>query len=169
MKKILAVLLAVVLTLGISLPAFADDADMIIDGRGSAENIGTFSIDYAGGEFTVDFAIDPESDWELVETHVYIGDEPPAKHSPGQFPYTAGTIEYAAAAGATVYVAAHAEVQRYVETIDIIVDGVIVDTEDVYEYESVWVQNGNDTAIGKGKNWATYFVYTIPEPGGSEE
>ena len=26
-------------------------------------------------------------DWYLTETHVYFGDVPPAKHSPGQFPY----------------------------------------------------------------------------------
>ena len=152
MKKMLSILLAAIMTLCIAAPALAADvtADLIVDGRDTAEDIGDLDIDYMGDGFIVEFSI--ESPWEIVETHVYIGEEPPAKSSPGKFPYEAGYIAFEDT-GMPVYIAAHAEVRMEIED----EEGNII-----YLYETVWAQARDDMAnspIGKGANWATYFQF----------
>ena len=96
-----------------------------------------------------------DAPWEIVKTHVYIGNVAPDKSAPGRFPYEAGEIEFTPSGG-SVYIAAHAEIR---------IDTGQVDEFDnrIYVYESVWAQTGTDFAIGKGANWATYFEYEIPE------
>jgi hypothetical protein len=64
------------------------------------------------------------SDWEMLETHLYVGTSPPAKNSPGKFDfkdenlggvnivtYTIDYVDIGATEGDIVYVAAHAVVR----------------------------------------------------------
>jgi len=160
MKKVLAILFVAVMVgvmaVGFSAPALADTtANLITDGRDNPTDIGDLSVTYVPGTFTVTYTIDPLTDWEIVETHVYIGNGAPAKSSPGKFLYVAGDINFTPS-GSTVCIAAHAEVRMII--------GFDIDQNPIYAYESVWAQTGSDTPIGKGANWATYFVFTLPLP-----
>ena len=153
MKKILVLIVAALMALGFSLPALANGpiatANLITDGGDNPTDIGDLTVTYASGVFTVAYSID--SPWEIVETHVYIGSTAPAKSAPGRFPYVAGDIPFAGTG--TVYMAAHAEVRRQT--------GVDEFLNPIYMYETVWAQTGVDHPIGKGKNWATYFEFTL--------
>lgn len=169
MKKILALLIIPVLLAVLVTPALAQESaifttDLIADGRGEAPVVGTFSIDADG---TITFQIDEAStQWRLEETHLYVGDEPPASSAPGRFPYKhedlggVASDAYAADLAAadvdgdgTVYVAAHAGLTMQV--------GEDPETgEPIYAEETAWAQG--DQAIGKGKNWATCFSVTLP-------
>lgn len=155
MKKVLAILLVVVvMALGFAAPALAADltANLITDGGDNPTDIGNLTVTYASGNFTVEYSI--ESPWQIVETHVYIGSQPPAKSSPGRFPYVAGDIKFDVTGLTKVYIAAHAEVMRDTGTKDIL-------GNPIYEYETVWAQTGADVRIGKGANWATYFEFPL--------
>lgn len=163
MKKFLSVLLALVMAITFSVPIFADSANLIVDGGETAADIGDFEYSWNPGTFTVNYTVD--APWEIVETHVYIGMTPPAKSSPGKFPFVAGEIPFDANIGDTVYIAAHAEIRQitgYTPIYDEL--GNQIGEEPIYEYESVWAQTGSDTLIGKGANWATYFQYSLPSP-----
>jgi hypothetical protein len=157
-KKVLAILLVVVvMALGFGAPALAADltANLITDGGDNPTDIGDLSVTYdsVSGNFTAAYNID--SPWEIVETHVYIGSQPPAKSSPGRFPYMAGDIPFDVTGLTKVYIAAHAEVRMDTGLLDDL-------GNPIYAYESVWAQTGTDFAIGKGANWATYFEFTLP-------
>lgn len=169
MKRILSLLVIPVLLMILVTPVLAQEAlpyvtNLIADGRDTASDVGDLAIDIDG---TVSFQIDEAgTGWRLEETHLYVGDEAPAKSSPGRFPYKhedlGGTasdvyvIDLAAAdidGDGIVYVAAHAELIMQI--------GVDPETgEPVYADESTWAEG--DEPIGKGKNWATYFSVTVP-------
>ena len=155
MKKVLAILLVVVvMALGFAAPALAADltANLITDGGDNPTDIGNLTVTYASGNFTVEYSI--ESPWQIVETHVYIGSQPPAKSSPGKFQYVDGVIPFATS-GDTAYIAAHAEVRMDTGEVDEFDNAI-------YAYETVWAQTGTDVRIGKGANWATYFEFPLP-------
>ena len=154
MKKVLAILIVAAMALCFSATALAavPTANLITDGGDNPTDIGNLTVTYASGEFTVEYSID--SPWEIVETHVYIGSQPPAKSSPGRFPYVAGDITFDVTGLTKVYIAAHAEVMRDTGALDDL-------GNPIYEYETVWAQTGADVRIGKGANWATYFEFPL--------
>lgn len=170
MKKLIVLLLVATLAVAMiptvvmaqaSLPFMTD---LIADGRDTALDVGDLDVDTDG---TITFQIDEAStDWRLEETHLYVGDEAPAKSAPGQFLYKheelggaasdVYIVDLAAAdldGDGIVYVAAHARL--------IIQNGVDPDTGDpIYVYETAWAQG--DEPIGKGKNWAMFFSVIVP-------
>ena len=161
MKKVLFPILALVMALGLSLPALAADpvsttvVDLIMDGGDTCTDIGDVTIDYYDdGTFTVIYNITGSGIISLDETHVYLALDPPMKHSPGKFLYMAGEVIDLGVVGVgdIVYIAAHAEVTWDTGEVDI-------DQNPIYESESGWAQSGDDTLIGKKKNWATYFEW----------
>jgi hypothetical protein len=172
-KLILSICLALVLTVS-AVPVFAaapDTARLIADGRGDATDVGALTLDVSTDTITVTFTID-ETATELLldEAHLYVADTPPAKHSPGKFPYKTEDLggvlsvsfnvpvsEADVDSDGIVYVAAHAAL--------IMQDGVDPDTGDpVFVYESSWAQVGeNDLSIGKGSNWATCFEVDLTQ------
>ena len=169
MKKILALLVIPVLLAALVTPVLAQEnalftTDLIADGRGEAPVVGTLTIAADG---TITFQIDEAAtEWRLDETHLYVGDEPPARSAPGRFPYKdeglggvashAYVVDLAAAdldGDGIVYVAAHAALIMQV--------GEDPETgEPIYADETAWAQG--EEAIGKGKNWATFFSVTLP-------
>lgn len=128
--------------------------NLITDGGDNPTDIGNLHVSYNEGSFNIEYSID--SPWEIVETHVYIGNEPPSKSSPGLFPYTEGSIPFTIEEY-PVFIAAHAEVRKQIGVDE-------YTTDPVYTYESVWAQDSlTDEPIGKGANWATYFEYVYYE------
>lgn len=164
-KLILSCCLSVVL-LATAIPALAvspDTARLIADGRETALDVGALTIEINSENITATFAIDEAStEWRLDETHLYVGDGAPVKHSPGKFAckneqlggVSSDSLDILISEADTdgdgiVYIAAHAAL--------VMQNGVDPDTgEPIYIYESAWAQVGeNDLPIGKGKNWAT--------------
>ncbi|GEM_PF-6837218 len=175
MKRILS-LLAIPLTLAlVATPVMAQAAlpyetDLITDGGEERDNVGSLSV---GDDGTIVYAIDEDAtDWRLAKAHLYVGDEPPAKHAPGRFPHHSGDldgvltyefmVELEGDEDGIVYIAAHAELIMEV--------GVDEDGEPIYAYETAWAQaevqdeDSIDEPIGKGRNWATYFTVDASEP-----
>jgi len=122
-------------------------ADLITDGGDNPTDVGDLKVTHDAGVFNVEYILD--APWEIVDTHVYIGTNPPSKSSPGKFPYTTGDIDFGSAP--PVYIAAHATIRMQT--------GVDKHGNPVYSYAGVWAQTGDDTPIGRGANWATYFEY----------
>ena len=125
MKRILALLVTPILIVILVTPVLAQvslpsTTDLIADGRDTALDVGDLTVALDG---TSTFQIDEAStDWRLAETHLYVGDEAPAKSSPGKFPYKneeldgiasdSYVVDLAAAdinGDGIVYIAAHAE------------------------------------------------------------
>ena len=169
MKRLLVLLVIPILMVAMATPVLAQvslpyTTDLIADGRDTALDTGDLIVAVDG---TITFQIDEtNTDWRLEETHLYVGDEAPAKSSPGQFPYKheelgnaasdVYVVDIAAAdtnADGIVFVAAHAQLIMQI--------GIDPDTgEPIFAEESAWAQ-GNEP-IGKGKNWATCFSVTLP-------
>ncbi len=122
-------------------------ADLITDGGDNPTDVGDLKVTHDAGVFNVEYILD--TPWEIVDTHVYIGTNPPSKSSPGKFPYTAGVIDFGSPP--PVYIAAHAKIRMQT--------GVDENGNPVYAYAGVWAQTGEDISIGKGANWATCFEY----------
>jgi hypothetical protein len=170
MKRILVLITLPILMLIMVTPVLAQTpytTDLIADGRDTALDVGTLIVDTNSDNLTVTFQIDEASvDWRLEETHLFVGDEVPAKSAPGKFPYkqeglgsaTSDIYEIDLAAAdqnddGVVYIAAHAALIRQAG-----VDPVTGDP--IFEDETAWAQG--EEPIGKGKNWATYFVVQLP-------
>jgi len=170
-KKVLiplVVALMALLVLGSVLPVSASDPtsvplDLIIDGRETAQDIGDVVVTYDGaGQFNIVYTIiDPN--WALVETHVYLDGAAPTKSAPGSFPYTAAdTILLTPLTGATVCVAAHAELQM----VDADGNPILHPATGLPIEETGWAQstdpNMPNIPIRPGKNWATCIAW-VPD------
>jgi len=170
MKKLIMLLLvatlavAMIPTVVMAQASLPFTTDLIADGRDTALDVGDLTV---GNDGTITFQIDEAStDWRLEETHLYVGDEAPAKSAPGKFPYKheelggvasdAYSVDLAAAdldGDGIVYIAAHAGLIMQI--------GVDPETEEpIYADETAWAEG--DEPIGKGKNWATCFSVTVP-------
>jgi Ca-activated chloride channel family protein len=104
--------------------------------------------------------------WSMTETHLHVATSAnaiPQKNgnpTPGQFAYSNDhnpavtefeyKIPWTWAAGTTLYIAAHAVVQKQV--------GLDTECTPIYQTETAWA-DGDDFP---GKNWATYFEYEDP-------
>ena len=124
--------------------------------------VGYVVITTSATSLTVTFVV-TEDDWELLETHVYVGIVEPEKHSPGKFNSSNG--EGVPVSSGTVYIAAHAELGM----IDPISGEPILDEVTGEQItETSWAQNEDFTddtlfrSTGKGSYWATYFTITAP-------
>jgi hypothetical protein len=171
MKKIIVSICLALTALILASPVLAvtPDTAQLIVGRDGALDVGELTIEISSVNISVTYTIDEAAtDWRLEETHLYIGDEMPDKHSPGKFPYknedlggvasdnhSIALAEADVDGDGIVYVAAQAEL--------IMQDGVDPETgEPIYIYESTWAQVGeNDVNIGKGNNWATCFEVNL--------
>jgi hypothetical protein len=171
MKKLLIPLMAAivvaVMAVGIVLPVSANGStsltlDLIIDGRETAQDVGDVVVTYdRAGQFSVVYTI-TDPNWELVETHVYLDDTAPTKSAPGRFPYSsADMIALIPAAGDSVYIAAHAELQM----VDPDTGEPILDPETGLPIEETgWAQSADPSSnipIPPGKNWATYVEWVL--------
>lgn len=93
MKKVLFPILALVLAIGLALPMAAapvaahtaDDPLTVTLWAGQHNDAGTVSVWNDGDNLYVRY--NTTGDWQLLETHVYVGTADPYGIPPGQFPY----------------------------------------------------------------------------------
>jgi hypothetical protein len=166
MKKILVLMVAALMALGLVLPVSAETAtkDLIADGRGTPQVVGNLTVASNGVNLVITYLVPAVTDgWGMTETHLYVGTGAPSQSAPGKFPYkkealadpttdtyTIAYSEIGAVAGATIFIAAHAALQKPgVDELDL----------PILLSETAWA--AGDTLIGKGKNWATYFTYVL--------
>jgi hypothetical protein len=125
-------------------------------------DVGTLTVEVVGGNLVIAYAI-TNSEWELGDTHLYVGIEAPTKSAPGRFPYGPEvavdgvyTIPLTDFPGAiTLNIAAQAEIGMIDEYGDPVIDP---DTEEQIE-ETAWAEGDQ---IRLGKNWAMYFTFILP-------
>ncbi len=185
MKKVLGLLLPVVMVCAFATPVAAyvpKTADLVV-GRDASLDVGDVALVCEDGTLKVFVGVDyrNEGGWSLEEARVYVGVEPPEKSAPGQLEL-AGEVtedgeivenhcaleielpEEAIEAG-EVCIAVHVQLQREA------IIGYDAGGCPIYgcEEETAWAQVGGcdsdlvDIPIGKGKNWATYFIYEISD------
>jgi hypothetical protein len=163
MKRLLVLIFVAVVALSFSIPVHAADAtaNLMTGGRNNPIDIGDLNITYIYDGFNVEYNID--SPWEIVDTHAYIGLTPPTKSFPAKFPFKAGYIPFYTGTATSVFIATYAEVRTQVLNR---FGNPRYDRhgKPIYEYRTVWAQNGADTRIGKGVNKATYFEFVLPSP-----
>ena len=148
MKLYMSALLATLALVFLAPTQVAAETTDLVAGRNIT--IGTVSVNADGGDVVVAYQI-TEPGWCIGLTHLYLGDTPPVKGAPGQFPYQADagcaqSFEYRVPLTASfLYVAAHAEVER----------------TDGGKGETAW-GTGTDRLRG---GWGTYFqvIFSVPE------
>ena len=123
--------------------------------------VGTLTVEVVDGDLIVTYDI-TDSGWELLETHIYVGVDPPPKSAPGRFPYvddaTDGKYVRVYNLGVftgNLYIAAHAEIG------EVDVNGDPIPSFEDQTEETAWALAELGIPIGKGKNWATYFTFTV--------
>jgi hypothetical protein len=123
---------------------------------GQTIDAGTVTVAIEGEDLVVTYQT--TGGWELIETQLYVGTTPPGTAAPGQFPYKHSPIDppvttdqytiplsdFGVGCDDTLYLAAHATVQKLLD------DGT-------YQTETGW---GEGEQIDGG--WAMYFSVTIP-------
>ena len=163
MRKFIVVSIVLLMIAGFAITSSAQDTlevDLVV-GRKHIPVVGELTVVVVGVNLVITYTItDP---WELGETHLYIGTSAPTKSAPGQFPYGPES-DYATDVGYTIpldelpdpdengniFIAAQAEVS-------------MVDTNNFNELieETTWAWTEGDLSIPPGKNWATYFTFTV--------
>ena len=160
MRRLLFPLAALVLALGVAAPAIADPVTATL-WAGQSINVGSVTVSNDGSSLYVEYLV--SGGWQLTETHVAVGqsldDIPQTKSGNpkvGHFDYSSEhgldpvvttvthTIPLEGLNG-TVVIAAHAVVYK---------PGCIP------QEETAWAARCGKLGF-PGKNWATYFVYTL--------
>ena len=171
MRKVLAIVLAVALSLAIAVPALAAELptrDLIIDGGpggGARTDVGGITVDLTDGEVTVTYDID-DPNWEILETHVYVSNALPKKHSPGKFNTSDGEGVAVSTGRVIVYIAAHAELGMIDPGTG---DPIYYPDTTIQITETAWAQNQDfltdgdllfrgNSGSGRGSSWATFFT-----------
>ncbi len=123
--------------------------------------VGTLTVEVVSGDLFVTYDI-TDSGWELLETHIYVGVDPPPKSAPGRFPYVDDATDgkYVRVYNLGVFtgnlcIAAHAEIG------EVDVNGDPIPSFEDQTEETAWALAELGKPIGKGKNWATYFTFTV--------
>jgi len=158
MKRFIVLSIVLLMLAGLGITSSADVVTLY---AGQNIDVGTLTVEVdVNGDLVVTYAItDPE--WELLETHLYVGIDPPTKSAPGRFPYGPEdvvkegkyVIDLEGFTG-TLYIAAQAEIGM----IDEFGNPVLDENNEQIE-ETTWAEG---TQIRTGKNWAMYFEFTIP-------
>jgi len=168
MRKFIVISIVLLMIAGFAITSSALEVDLVVGRKHIPVGELTVTVEEVEGvpSLVVTYAMDPvdpgEEGWELLETHLYVGVEPPEKSAPGQFPYGPES-DYATDDGFTIplsvlpasdsyFIAAQAE-------IGMVVDGEpFPDIEEQIE-ETAWAWTEGDPSIPPGKNWATYFEF----------
>ena len=164
MRKFIVISIVLLMLAGFAITSSALEVDLVV-GR-KLLPVGTLTVEVnTAGNLVVTYNItDPE--WELLETHLYVGTSPPEKSAPGRFPYDAIDGVYEIDLGADfpeatiLYIAAQAEIGKW----------ILVDSgEPIYLEETTWAIGVGDIDEGENfqciqpcRNWAEYFEFVVP-------
>jgi len=158
MKKFIIVSIVLLMLAGFAITSSAQPLTLW---AGQNIDVGTLTVEIVGVNLVVTYTI-TALEWELGDTHLYVGTVAPTKSAPGRFPYgpedaTGGvyTIPLTDFGGVfPLYIAAQAEVKKQI--------GVDPDTgEPIYQEETVWAEG---LEIRPDKNWAMYFTFEVAVP-----
>ena len=159
MRKFIVISIVLLMLAGFAITSSALEIDLVVGRKLILVGDLTVEVNAAGNLVVIFNITDPE--WELLETHLYVGTEPPAKSAPGRFPYDAtdGVYEIDLEAdfpgATTLYIAAHAEIGMIDEF------GPVLGENDEQIEETTWAY-GEDQ-IPPGKNWAMYFEFEVEQ------
>ena len=157
MKRFIVLSIVLLMLAGFAMTSLAQD---LVVGRQHIP-VGELTLAIVAGNLEVTYSI-TDTEWELLETHLYVGTSAPTKSAPGRFPYGPEdavdgvyAIPLADFGGVSpLYIAAHAKIGM--------IDGFgepVLDENDEQITETVWAEG---TQIRTGKNWAMYFEFVVP-------
>jgi hypothetical protein len=156
MKKFIVISLVLLMIAGFAITSSAEE---LVVGRKHIL-VGELTVEVVGVNLVVTYTItDPE--WELGDTHLYVGTVAPTKSAPGRFPYGPEDVveegKYEIALDGftgTLFIAAQAEIGMIDEF------GVpVLDENDEQIKETTWAKG--DECIPPCKNWAMYFTFEV--------
>ena len=172
MRKFIVISIVLLMLAGFAITSSALEVDLVV-GR-KLIPVGTLTVEVDNGFLVVTYAMDPvvpdEEGWELLETHLYVGIDPPTKSAPGQFPYGPES-EYATDDGYSIplsvlpvlpeerdsyFIAAQAEIGKIDDEGEPVLDDPDPEIGEQIE-ETTWAKS--DDEIRPGKNWAMYFEF----------
>lgn len=144
--------------------------DILTDSGKTALDVGDLTLDYIYGYGIITFKIDEAAtDLRLAETQLYVGDEPPGKIKPDNFPYQHNALGDAATdiynidldsadvnGDGFVYVSAHVK-------LTVRAGATLKNGKSNAAGDTAWAQ-GNEFA-GKGKNLIPFFSAPTSHPG----
>lgn len=150
-------LIALAMVSALALCGTATTVDLIAGQHYNAGEVDVYAYkNSVTGAVTVGIGIEADNGWVLLETHVYVGTQPPSKSAPGRFPYQHEALGGASSDSyeivlddldldclSTLYIAVHA---------------VVKGEDNEHGTETAW---GNGDEIRAGKNWAMYFSTTV--------
>ncbi len=172
MRKFIVISIVLLMLAGFAITSSAIEVDLVVGRKLIPVGTLTVTVEEVEGvpSLVVTYALDPvvsdEEGWELLETHLYVGIDPPTKSAPGQFPYGPES-EYATDDGYSIplsvlpvlpeerdsyFIAAQAEIGK----IDDEGESVLDEYNEQIE-ETTWAKS--DDEIRPGKNWAMYFEF----------
>jgi hypothetical protein len=165
MKKFIVLSIVLLMLAGFVITASAEE---LVVGRKHIL-VGELTVEVVGVNLVVTYTItDPE--WELLETHLYVGTVVPTKSAPGQFPYGPES-EYATDDGYSIplsvlpesdsfFIAAQAEIGKIDEYGAPVLDDPDPEIGEQIK-ETTWAEGDE---IRPEKNWAMYFTFTYDPP-----
>ena len=172
MRKFIVLSIVLLMIAGFAITSSAEDSVDLVVGRKHIQ-VGELTVQVVNGDLVVTYIMYPvdlgEEGWELLETHLYVGVEPPEKSAPGQFPYGPES-DYVTDDGFTIplsvllpllelpldknfFIAAQAEIGKIDDE-----GGAIYYPDTVVQIEETTWAYGEDQ-IPPGKNWAMYFEF----------
>ncbi|NVM57462.1 MAG: hypothetical protein HWN51_05020 [Desulfobacterales bacterium] len=167
-KKHIALLILLLTFLGSTVGNIAANPDIIATATLYASKsyipVGQVTVAVSDSSLIVTFTT--TGDWEMTETHLYVGDIPPDKLAPGKFPFkhedlggvTSDEYVIPLAQGGILYIAAHA----------------VVETDDgCWQEETAWGWlrchsytfgrgNQDPTYVPALSGWGWYFRVLVP-------
>jgi len=161
MRKFIVISIVLLMLAGFAITSSAEE---LVVGRKHIL-VGELTVEVVDGNLVVTYIItDPE--WELLETHLYVGTVAPTKSAPGRFPYGPES-EYATDDGYSIplselpegdsfFIAAQAEIGMIDEF-----DEPVLDEFDEQIEETTWAKG--DECIPPCKNWAMYFEFELED------
>ena len=164
MKKFIVLSIVLLMLAGFAITSSAMEVTLW---AGQNIEVGYLTVAVVGDNLEVTYTItDPE--WELLETHLYVGTIAPTKSAPGRFPYgpedAVGGVYTIPLdelpdpdVDGNIVIAAQAEVRKPEIDPDTGEQMVDPDTgELIYQEETAWAEGDE---IRPGKNWAMYFEF----------
>ena len=92
MKKFIVLSIVLLMLAGFAITSSALEVDLVV-GRKYIPVVGTLTVLIEGDFLIVRYDTNPTGcEWELLETHLYVGTEEPEKSAPGRFPYGPGYV-----------------------------------------------------------------------------
>jgi len=164
MKKFIVLSIILLMLAGFAITSSAMVVTLFAD---QTIEVGTLNVEVIGDNLVVTYAI-TDTEWELGETHLYVGTIAPTKSAPGRFPYGPEDVveegKYEIALDGftgTLFIAAQAEIGKIdPDTGEPVLDFIT----GLQIEETAWAIGEGSICIPPCKNWAMYFTFEVVAP-----